>query len=259
MRFRSATVRRALLPGVACGVIAVVGLLIAGSRPLVVRTATADAPNQLTIAELHPGQRVCEGPLTSQGPARSVAIWGASARGLARLTVTVEDAATHAVLTSGPLHATPLETDWTARLARAVPGDRPLQVCLTEDTSVFSLSGSAVSAPTVSVTGVAAGQRFSLVLLSDANRSVLGSLSTAFSRASLWRPSWVGSWTFWVLTLVLLGTFGLGVAAVTFAAADDDEERPPRQESRDDNSPRLPDSSPDGGSEAGQDRPQTVS
>ena len=60
-------------------VIALAGLLIAGSRHLAVRTASADAPNQLTIATLRPGQTVCEGPITSQGPARSVGVWGSAA------------------------------------------------------------------------------------------------------------------------------------------------------------------------------------
>ena len=255
MRFRSTKVRRALLPGVACAVIAVVGLLIAGSRPIAVRTATADAPNQSTIAELHPGQHVCEGPLRSRGPARSVAIWGASAGGVARLTVAVADAATHTVLASGPLHAIPLETVWSARLARAVPGGRPLEVCLTEDTSVFSLSGSAVSAPTVSVTGIATGQRFSLILLSDGDRSLLGSLSTAFERASLWRPSWVGSWTFWLLAIALLAAFGVGVSAVVSAASADLPEAGAPDDGRPDGD--APPSA-DGDSETSQDRSQPV-
>ena len=66
------------------------------------------------------------------------------------------------------------------------------------------------------------GEKFSLALLSDGDRSLLGSLPTAFSRASLWRPSWVGAWTFWVLAIALLATFGLAVVAVISAAGDDD-------------------------------------
>jgi hypothetical protein len=165
----------------------------------------------------------------------------------------VQDAATRRSLATGTIEAVPVETEWTARLARDVSGGRPLRICLTGDVSAFSLAGSAASDPTVLVTGVPTGQRFSLVLLSDGNRSLLGSLSTAFSRASLWRLSWVGSWTFWVLTLALLGTFALGAAAVTSAATTDDEGRPPRDDGPDGLAP-----SPDGRSEAGQDRPQTV-
>ena len=115
--------------------------------------------------------------------------------------------------------------------------------------------GSAVSEPGVTVTGIPAGQRFSLVLLSDGDRSLLGSLSLAFSRASLWRPSWVGAWTFWVLVIALLVTFGLAVVAVV-RAADDDAAPPTAHFDRP--GPVAPRPA-DGRSEAGEDRPQPVS
>jgi hypothetical protein len=238
-------------------VIALVVLLVAASRHTPVRTASVDAPNQTTIAELHPGTSVCEGPVTSDGPARTVGIWGAAAGSPSTLTVKVQDAATSRVLASGALQAAPVEAEWTARLARGLPGGRPLRICLTDDSGTFSLAGSGGSLPNVIVTGIPSGQRFSLVLLSD-DRSLLGSLSTGFSRASLWRPDWVGSWTFWVLTLGLLAAFALAVVAVTSAAAVDEEDGPPWREADNDDVPPVPGGSPDGHSEAGQDRPQTV-
>jgi hypothetical protein len=225
-------------------------LLVAGSRHLAGRTASADAPNQFTIATLRPGHAVCEGPITSQGPARSVGIWGSAVGATARLTVAVEEPSTHETLASGSLQAAAQEREWTVRLAREVPGDHPVQICLTEDVGAFSLAGSAVSVPGVTVTGIPAGQRYSLVLLSDGHQSLLGSLSLAFSRASLWRPSWVGAWTFWALALALLMTFGLAVVAVIRAADDDDPPTPPA-------SPDRP--SGDLPSEAREDRPQPVS
>ncbi len=211
-----------ILPATAIVVVAVAGLLIAGSRHVTVRTASADAPNQLTIATLRPGQAACEGPITSRGPARSVGIWGSAIAPTARLTVAVKDPSTHETVSSGTLQAGTRAGEWTARLAREVPGDHPVQICLTGDAGAFSLAGSAVSDPGVTVTGIPTGQRFSLVLLSNGDRSLLGSLSLAFSRASLWRPSWVGPWTFWVLALALLMAFGLAVAAVVNAAGDDE-------------------------------------
>lgn len=227
MRLWSGPRRWVLLPAAAGAVFALAALLIAGSRPLAVRTASADAPNQLTIATLQPGQAVCEGPITSQGAARSVGIWGAAAGATARLTVAVKDASTQETVASGPLQAVAQEGEWTARLDRDVPQGHPVQICLTQDAGAFSLMGSAVSEPGVTVTGIPAGQRYSLVLLSDGDQSLLGSLSLAFSRASLWRPSWVGPWTFWMLGVALLLTFGLAVMAVVRAAADDDGAPPP--------------------------------
>lgn len=207
--------------------VAVAALLIAGSRHVTVRTASADAPNQLTIATLRPGHAVCEGPITSQASSRSVGIWGSAVASTARLKVAVKDPSTHETVTSGSLQAGAQQGEWTARLTRNVPGDHPVQICLTSDAGAFSLMGSAVSEPGVSVTGIPAGQRFSLVLLSDHNRSLLGSLSLAFSRASLWRLSWVGAWTFWVLAIAVLMAFGLVVAAVVSAADDDGPPPPP--------------------------------
>jgi hypothetical protein len=214
--------RQALLPGIAVTLLVLVALLLAGLQPQMVRTAAAHAPDQLTIAVLRPGKSVCEGPLVSRGPARSVGIWGAASRGPAHLTVTVREATTHAMLATGSLEAPAAEAEQTSRLARAVPGGRPLQVCLTDNVNNFSLVGSAVSAPSVVSTGLTSGQRFALVLLSDGSHSLLSSLSTAFSRASLWRPSWVGSWTFWALTIMLLASFGAALVAVASAASADD-------------------------------------
>lgn len=255
MRLRVGHIRWVLLPATAGTVIALAGLLIAGSRHLTVRTASAEAPNQFTIATLRPGHAVCEGPIISQGPARGVGIWGSAAGTTARLTITVKNAATHEILASGSLHAVAQEGEWTARLARDVPGGHPVQICLTENVGAFSLAGSASSDAHVTVTGIPTGQRFSLVLLSDGNQSLLGSLSLAFSRASLWRPSWVGPWTFWVLAVALLATFGLAVVAVVSAAGEDDGPPPPADPS----DPEPPAGSAGGRSETRQDRPQPVS
>lgn len=242
--------RRVLVPVVSIVVIAFAGLLIAGSRHLSVRTATADAPNQLTIATLRPGQVLCEGPLTSHGTASGVGIWGSAAGGTARSTITVKDPSTHETLASGSLQAVPSNNEWPVRLSAKVPGGRPVQVCLTQDAGSFLLGGSAVSYPDVSATGTPGGQRFALVLLSD-GRSWIDSLSLAFSRASLWRPSWVGAWTFWVLAVALLMTFGLGVVAVV-RAADDDGSPPSAEQPPDGPVDDLP-------SEPREDRPQPVS
>jgi hypothetical protein len=152
------------------------------------------------------------------------------------------------------------EAGWTAALDRIVGGNRAIVVCLTENANEFSLAG---YPPVLPVTmsaqlvgpqpGPQAGQAFSLVLLSPRDRSWFDALSTAFSRASLWRPSWVGRWTFWLLTVALLGTFGLAAFAAV-AAADEDAGPPPAPP--DEDGP-LPPSSEH--SETGQDRPQPVS
>jgi hypothetical protein len=236
-------------------VLAILGLLAAGSRHVVVRTASADVPNQFPMPALRPGRQACEGPLTSHGPARSVGFWGAAASPLAQLTVTVRDATTHAIVASGSLAARSAETEWVAHLRRQVPGGLPLEICVADEAGTFSLAGSLGGAPGVVATGTAPRNAlFSLATLDAGNHSLLSALPTAFARASLWRPSWVGSWTFWVLTAVVLATFGLGVVAVVNAADEDEPPPPPGPDG-----PGPADPSPDERSESREDRAQTVS
>ncbi len=200
------------------------------------------------------GHRACEGPLVSDGTASRVAVWGASRSPTARLEMQVQDAGTRAVLASGSVQTRPVEQQWMARLVRPVPGGRPVRICVVEDSGRFSLAGAAGGAPGLVTTGLPPGQHFSLVLLDDGHRSLLGSLSTAFSRASLWRPSWVGAWTFWVLAIALLAAFGVAGLAVVTAARDDDM---PSRPGPGEPGPVPP--SADEPSETGQDRPQPVS
>lgn len=217
--------RRFWLPIVGLSLLALVGLLIAGSRGVAVRTATLDTPDQGGAAILHPSSRVCEGPITSPASVRSVHIWGAPTTGRAGLTVDVQDATeTRDVLASGELEAVGNPSEYTVRLSQTVPKDRPLRVCLTEHLNSFILLGTPGVHHNVVLSGI--GSEFALALVNDSHRSLLSWLPTAFSRASLWRPSWVGSWTFWILAAALLTTFGIGAAAVASAAAEDDEEDP---------------------------------
>jgi hypothetical protein len=198
-----------------------VALAVAVVRTQPVRTYALGAPNYLTIAHLRPGTRVCEGPATSDGPAGLVGVWGAPTSGSASLVVTARDAVTHRTLAAGELVAATGSGEHVVRLARAVPGGHRVEICLTGRQGHFALAGSASIDPRVRMTGGEGGAQFALVLLND-RRSLWQWLGTAFSRASLWRLSWVGSWTFWVLAFALLACFGAAVVAVARAAAEDD-------------------------------------
>jgi hypothetical protein len=246
-------VKRAWLWCAGLAVIALVALGISGRRGLMVREFSNRIPSQGSVALLRPTQQVCEGPVTSPRQIQGVGIWGGSVVGVARLSVAVQDADTHQQLAFGRIAAT-TATGYIAHLNTAVPASRPLRICLVGNLNTFSVLGGPAASPTAEMTGRKPGAEFSLALLND-DRSLLGSLSTAFSRASLFRPAWVASWTFWLLACALLAAFGLGVAAVASAASADGEE-----DGRDDDSDRadVPPPSPDPRSEAGQDRPQTV-
>ena len=57
------------------------------------------------------------------------------------------------------------------------------------------------------------------------NRSLLGLLPDVFDRASLFRPGWVGGWTYWLLLVALvIGAPVLLSRALASASADDEED-----------------------------------
>jgi hypothetical protein len=239
---RGANIRPGWLVCAALAVAAVAGLLVAGSRSLMVRQFDLRVPNQDAVAVLHPSQTVCQGPIASPGQTSGVGIWGGSALGVAVVGIDVRDARTQMHLASGQIEATASQ-GYVAKLSRPLPPDRPLTICVTGILNTFVLAGGPAAAPHVTMTGPKRGLQFSLAL--EKRSSILGALSTAFSRASLWRPSWVGSWTFWLLAFALLGTFGLAV--VTVVSADSDDPRGDDDPGRD-----RP------VSESGEDRPQPV-
>jgi hypothetical protein len=245
---------------IAVAVIAIVALLVSASRSVTARTFALGVESGGQVAVLHPGARTCEGPVFGSDGSNSIGIWGGAIGGPATMTITAEDPRAGTTLASGTLRAIAADGEWTARLKPVIAAHRPVRICLRQRTGTFTLSGAAAVRSDVVMSGGPAGREFSLVLLSQSQRSLLSWLPTAFSRASLWRPSWVGSWTFWMLAAALLATFGVGVLAVLNAAADDDDgARPPDPDDPAPDAPAPDEPSADADrSEAGQDGPQPV-
>jgi len=61
-----------------------------------------------------------------------------------------------------------------------------------------------------------------LVFLHDERRSMLSQLGDVFERASVFRPGWVGAWTFWLLTVAVL----IGVPLLLARALAESEAAP---------------------------------
>jgi len=81
------------------------------------------------------------------------------------------------------------------------------------------------------MSGKKPGLEFSLVLFSGHGQSLLGALGKAFSRASLFRPSWIGAWTFWALAVALVATIAFGAVAIAAAASADSDDAPAQADS----------------------------
>jgi hypothetical protein len=217
--------RRTWIPVAGLALVTVVVLLIAGAGGLHTRAFALGSPNQTQVATLNPAQQVCEGPVTSPEPVGAARIWAYTNGGPSTLAVLVEDATTHKVFSSGRFSISTNPSAYTTRLAGTTPSRTPVSICLTASGShQVVLLGSAPVRPGVLISqaGKPVQREFSLVLLKASSESLISALPTAFSRAALFRPSWVGSWTFWLLTVALLASFGLAVVAVRAAAGADE-------------------------------------
>jgi hypothetical protein len=216
-------VRWGALAAAVAAIVVVIVLIISGLRSGPVRSFALRVPSATPVATARAKRPVCEGPVTASGQTSLVGVFGAPKVGLSRLHVTVRDAVAgdHGrVLATGTEVAREIVTEDLVALDRTVPAGRSLRVCVRATTDPFVLEGAGASATGVRMTGHRKDQ-FSLVL--DHRASFIGSLSTAFSRAAVFRPDWVGSWTFWVLTAAFAATFGLAVVAVALAADADEE------------------------------------
>ena len=213
-------IRRSVLVGAVFTALAVLGLIVAGLAPIQTRSFVLGARPLGPILGIDPPQRLCEGPITSERQFDIVQVWGAAlAHHQARVRVTVTDAHDQHMLGSGPVTVTDAAGLYAARLDRPVVGGVSVQVCVNAVSDHYIALGTAPITPSVVLTGHP-GQQFSLNLVDD-HESLLGALPRALSRAALWRPSWVGEWTFWVLAAGVLLTFAVAVVAVTRAARED--------------------------------------
>ena len=75
--------------------------------------------------------------------------------------------------------------------------------------------------------GITGFQEISLSLIREPKRSVLSSLPTAFRRAELFRPSWVHSWMYWGMVVVLIALVPLLLLRALLAAQREDTEGEP--------------------------------
>jgi hypothetical protein len=205
---------RLIAPVVAIAIVAVAVLLVTGAQHRNVREYSLRVPDQEAVALLGRSDRACEGPVSSPRRFTDVTVCGGAVK------VTVLPARSRRPLASGTIQAT-TGGALHATLSRTVPAATRVRICLTSRFNTFSLAGAPVAAGDVAMTGPGHDLAFSLALERD-HLSLLGSLPTAFGRASLFKLSWLGSWTFWVLAIALLASFGVAVVAVASAAGEDD-------------------------------------
>jgi hypothetical protein len=216
---------RARTPAAVAGLLAfvvVILLVVAGLVRIPVRTFALRVQDSTSIGGISGGRVACEGPIRSPTAARGVGIFGApNTSRPTTLSATVRTDGDR-ILATGHSTASSNDTQQQIPLDRQLPANRPVRICIRATPGSFSLLGGAAQAPGVSASGVAAATQFSLVLTRPA--TFFDGLQTAFSRAAIFRPDWIGAWTFWLLLAVLACALAVAAIAVIAATREDDPE-----------------------------------
>lgn len=202
----TALIRRPVLLGAGLAVIAALVLVALTLRSGYIQEGNVRVPAQAAVAVLRPGQQVCV--TLARTPARgdAVGVWGGPVLPTARVSVTAANPSGGPVLATGAFVATAAR-EYVVALSRPIPPQRPVRLCIRAVFDSFSVLGTPPNP--------------SLALFKRV--SGFAGLNLDFSRAALFRPDWVGQWTFWMLASGLLATFGVAAVAVARAAREDEE------------------------------------
>jgi len=213
------THRRAWMPFAFLALLALVALLLSALRDGPVRAYAVGVPSVRRVALARPHHQACEGLIHSQRAFQSVVLWGTYVSGTPRVEVSVAHSGTKTLISGGLVERSPPGGDgqFTAKLRSPVGAGQSVTVCVNDPGGELKLRGSTSGYSGVSITDSEPPQAFAMVMFEPGQHSVVGSLRLAFSRASLFRPSWVGPWTFWILLSLLLGAFPLAAAAIASA------------------------------------------
>jgi hypothetical protein len=202
------------------------GLVISALEPMRIRAYALGTPSARWVAVLGRGQQACEGPIRVHAAIGRVLVWGSGVAGRAWGEVIVRDATSQKAVARGWTLVPPIPGAYEAALESSIPSGSTIVVCVAgQGPARLELGGSAPahSEIVMSLSGQSTPTEFSLVLLDRSRRSLLSALPTAFARAALFRFSWTGAWTFWLLAVAFLGTVAACGWAVSAAARADSQ------------------------------------
>ncbi len=227
---RSALIAFALATSLGVG-----GILLAGAGDHRATAFSVEIPTVSPVVTLNPAQRACQGPIAVPAAFAGVEMWiaGIPAPGTT-LQVTARETPDGKSLAAGQrkLESTQPATP-SVRLRSTVASGTRVYLCFANSgRQPIPMLGSTPgpSSGSLSVNGRATGSALSIVLLRPRSSSLLSSLPTSFGRAALFRPGWLGTWTFWLLVALVVLSFPLGAGAVALAvrAARDPDHRADR-------------------------------
>jgi hypothetical protein len=229
--------RRLTLTGAAfAGALALVvaGLIVGGLNEHRRTAFSVDVPAATPVARLTAGRPVCQRPVSVPSAFSAVRLWIAS-RSLHPVPVTLSvrgrgrtpfDIGGQLSMPAGVVPGA--LTSATANFGRTVSAGALIELCLRAAGGgplyLFG-AGPTIGSGVISPAPSAGPQAASLVFLSPHSRSVLALLPTMLDRAALFRPTWMGAWTYWVLLAGLVAAvllLGASVAATARADAGSD-------------------------------------
>lgn len=212
-----------LAAAVLAGLVAVLAVAARDDREL---AFTLGVRPVKTVARLAPGQRACQSSLFVQKSFRGVGFEVGPAGGDGvPIDVTVRRGGS--LLASGRLwRGYPAPSMQDVRLDRTVPGEiEGVAVCLrNRGDRPAAISGdiaTGLGRGELRVGGRERDADLRLVFLRERSRSALALVPEMFRRAALFRPAWVGAWTFWALLALVAAGIPLLLARALSAAAGD--------------------------------------
>ncbi len=192
------------------------------------RVFSVGIPNVGPIALLSRHDTGCEGPIRTGASFDALELWAETSKGQGSLAVTVRTPSSHRALATGLVSSDPTGGPFSTNLSHTVPAGSSIAICFSNPSAVPSeLLGSGAPGPAqqLIVGGKPTGLSPSLVMLQRPPRSYLSMVSTVFTRAALFRPGWVGVWTYWALATALLVAIILCGFAVRAAIREEDDQR----------------------------------
>jgi hypothetical protein len=187
-----------------------------------------DVANNRPVASLRHGRTLCQGPITVKTVFSALELWARPARAL---DVQVRTAHGRRLLAARRVTTWPsLTGEITVQFgARRVRRGERIEVCVGNAGPrriAFAGGPPNRNSGTIHISRRRLPMAIALLFLEAHSPTLLGLLHTVFDRASLFKFSWIGAWTFWVLGAALLLAFPLAGAAVVWGAeAEPDDER----------------------------------
>jgi hypothetical protein len=215
--------RRGLIAFMVVLVLGLAGLLVSGSSAHRVRAFALGVPNVGPAATLEPGRRACESPIAVPAAFGAVRVWASFVGAAGGLDATVLDAAGRRQLARGHAVVPRIGGALTATLNTTVAAGQGVTVCFrnTGPLAVNLLGSGPVDVHIrLTVAGKPSPLSLALVAFSPRKKTVLSEVPRMFQRAGLFRFSWIGTWTFWVLLAGVVVALGLCGAAVAAAGSD---------------------------------------